>query len=538
MIATLVNHAWWCAVTPSAHRFRRALQCPAEAQANVLRRIIRANEHTAFGHDHAFASIHSPEDFVRKVPVRSYDELTPWIDRIVKGEHGVLTTEPVMRLVPSSGSTAARKLIPFTKSLKREFNAAIAPWIEDLFRQRPDLARGPAYWSITPAISATTNQQARGPIPIGFDDDREYLGGVLASVVGKAMAVRPEIARTRHMDAFRYATLLSLLRTPNLRLVSVWHPSFFTLLLGALARNWDRLLDDVATGECSSEHQSHTERSLFSARPQPTRAKLLFQARPGDIAAIWPALSLISCWADAAAAAPAHALMDRCTGAVLQPKGLLATEGVVSIPMNRHHPLAVRSHFLEFVDEVGNAHPAHQLREGPTYQVLLTTGAGLYRYRLGDLVRVDGFIANTPSVRFLGRSDGTSDLVGEKLSEAFAGRAIEQWCALYNHRPTFAMLAPSADREPRRYTLFLSISNPHAAHNLDALEQLLRDNPHYDWARRCGQLAPLTLRPVNDNAFEQYAAALVARGMRLGDIKPTRLSARDDWETVFESRSH
>ena len=57
----------------------------------------------------------------------------------------------VERLVPTSGSTAAAKLVPFTADLRGEFTTAIDAWLVDLFMARPALMGGPAYWSISPA---------------------------------------------------------------------------------------------------------------------------------------------------------------------------------------------------------------------------------------------------------------------------------------------------------------------------------------------------------------------------------------------------
>ena len=66
---------------------------------------------------------------------------------------------------------------------------------------------------------------------------------------------------------------------------------------------------------------------------------------------------MISCWADAAGAAPAAALASRFPSAVLQPKGLLATEGFVSLPLAAAGGavLSARSHFFEFF-EAGDEH--------------------------------------------------------------------------------------------------------------------------------------------------------------------------------------
>src|SRR5204863_2994 len=75
-------------------------------------------------------------------------------------------------------------------------------------------------------------------------------------------------------------------------------------------------------------------------------------------------------------AAPAAAsLSAKLSGLDVQPKGLLATEGVVSIPFQGQHPIAVRSHFYEFEDEQdksGRIFGAPELKPGRSYRVLIT----------------------------------------------------------------------------------------------------------------------------------------------------------------------
>ena len=88
----------------------------------------------------------------------------------------------------------------------------------------------------------------------------------------------------------------------------------------------------------------------------------------------------------------------------IQPKGLLATEAIVTLPFRCLTPLAVRSHFFEFLRD-GRPYLAHQLVPGEVYSVVVTTGGGLYRYRLEDKVQVNGFVERTPSLAFLGKED-------------------------------------------------------------------------------------------------------------------------------------
>ncbi|MDB5321624.1 MAG: auxin-responsive promoter [Phycisphaerales bacterium] len=534
MKAALANAAWCLASAPSCAAFARALHDPARAQEAILRRYLAANADTAFGREHGFADIRTPDQFARRIPPRDYDELRPWIERIRRGEPRVLTVAPVRRLVPTSGSTAARKLIPYTDEMQQELNHAIGPWIVDLYRQRPLALVGPAYWSVTPLAEDSNTVAPDSTIPIGFDDDAAYLGGWRKHLVDAAMAVPAGLQNIRAIDAWRYLTLLFLLRRRDLSVISVWHPSFLELLLRALKDEWPRLLIDIAVGGCAV--RAHVPAALATAaqgRPNPRRAKELEHLGP-DAARIWPGLAILSCWADAGAEAAAHALAQRLPGVTIQPKGLIATEGVISIPYRGQHPLAIRSHFFEFEDEAGRVSLAPDLKPGSTYQVLLTTAGGLCRYRLHDLIRVDGHVARTPSIRFVGKAGLISDRMGEKLTEGFVVDVLSRLFAKWPFRPTFAMLAPDLDADGCRYTLYTDAdARPGLATALDAL---LAANPQYAYCRRLGQLRPPRIFRLTDDPYVAYCLRLQTTGQRLGDIKPAVLSRLDDWPSHFAGR--
>src|SRR2546429_9039855 len=97
-----------------------------------------------------------------------------------------------------------------------------------------------------------------------------------------------------------------------------------------------------------------------------------------ETAALWPHLRLISCWTTAESARIVPEIKQRFPGVAIQGKGLLATEGVVSIPIETYEGCvaALTSHFLEFIDESGKCWLISQLEEGAAYSVLLTTGGG------------------------------------------------------------------------------------------------------------------------------------------------------------------
>ena len=529
-VAALANAAWLAASVPAWRRFRRALEGPEETQRGILRRLLSENAASAYGRAHGFGDIRSYEQFRARVPIVEYDALEPWIARIMRGEKSVLTREPVTRLVPTSGSTGGRKLIPFTAALQREFNAAIGPWMLDLCRAHPAVACGPAYWSISPTMPATAEASA---VPIGFDDDSAYLGGIRRRLVEATLAAPSALRLVSDIGTARYLTLLCLLRQPELRLVSVWHPSFLTLLLETLRERWDEWDADVTNGGCTRAAGLPPEiRRAVDAPPMPQRARELRRLGPADAHALWPHLQIVSCWGDAQAALAFADLQRRLPRVVIQRKGLLATEAFVSIPFRGRHPVAVASHFFEFTDARGEVRLAHELRAGETYEVIVTTAGGLWRYRLGDLVEVDGSIAATPSLRFLGRGGSGSDLCGEKLAEPFVTRAIATACAALGCTPRFAMLAPEEDAAGRwGYTLFAEGELPP---DLTArLDGELRANPHYALCRDLGQLGPLRCFRIAGGAGEAFCRAGVAAGQRLGDIKPRALSPRTDWRSHF-----
>ena len=87
---------------------------PIETQQKVFEKLI-TDAHTAFGKAHQFAEIKTYEDFVARVPVRDYEALRPYIDRVVEGEKNVLWRGKPLYFAKTSGTTSGAKYIPITK---------------------------------------------------------------------------------------------------------------------------------------------------------------------------------------------------------------------------------------------------------------------------------------------------------------------------------------------------------------------------------------------------------------------------------------
>jgi hypothetical protein len=522
--STVANALWTATNLPFYLRFRQSLLCPERIQNRILQSYIRRNRDTEFGRAHGFETIRTYDEFTAHVPLWDYESIKPWMDRIVAGDAEVMTTDPVTHLIPTSGSSGARKLIPFTSSLQDEFNAAIGAWLFDVWRRHPTVACGPSYWSITPALNQAQNETTK--IPVGFDSDASYLSGARRWLANAVMAVPPEVGKISDVEAFRYITLLLLMRNADLRLISVWHPSFLTLLLDTLRERYSELVCDIRSGCCCYQ----SDMPALNLKPDPKRAQQLQAADPKQPTTIWPHLQMVSCWGDAAAEAGCVTLEHLFPTTMVQRKGLLATEAFVTIPFAEQKPVAITSHFFEFIDSHEKVRRVHELSQGETYEIVVTTAGGLWRYRLGDRVIVDGFCDECPSLTFVGRSNDISDLCGEKLSEHFVRQSFDE---LFEAAPpAFVMLAAQCPESGPHYTLYIETEG--SDNIVIQLETLLRRNPNYAYCRDLGQLKPLELFKIRGNGYAQYASHMASKGQRLGDIKPVALSRTSDWNVVFD----
>lgn len=97
------------------HKTQKWVNNPIEIQQKVFQSLIQEAQNTQFGQAHHFAEIKSFEDFAKAVPVRDYEELRPYVDRVVKGEENILWKGKPLYFAKTSGTTSGAKYIPLTK---------------------------------------------------------------------------------------------------------------------------------------------------------------------------------------------------------------------------------------------------------------------------------------------------------------------------------------------------------------------------------------------------------------------------------------
>lgn len=462
---------WWASCWPETLAFTHACGSVARTQRAQLSRILAQAVPSTLARKWRLSGCENWDEFRARVPLSQYCDYQESIERIRGGESNLLSRQPVHLLEPTSGSQSV-KLIPYTPGLRQEFQRGIAAWVGRLFAQCPALLTGRHYWSITPPVKFHARSDDR--VPVGFDHDSQYLAGFSGRLVQRIMAVPPTVLQA---EDYLEATLDALLACPDLSMVSVWSPSLWLMLMERLQER---------RGLCAAQ--------------------------------CWPRLACISCWADAYSArflTELHRLFPACW---LQPKGLIATEAFCSLPWGHSPVLAVRSHAFEFLDNQGRSRLAHEVTQGEEYELAVTTSGGLYRYRLGDRVRVTGYFREAPRLEFRGRVDDVVDRFGEKLSQAEVLRALPPGCD--------GMLGYETER--RAYVLFSQ--HPAVGQWAAELEKHLQQHHfHYRVCRSQGQLKALGAYRLASGSWEAYFARTVEMGQRPGDCKPPPIAPGENW---------
>lgn len=512
----MLRHDFLHLATAAGHRrFLRGRSSMEAVQRHKLSQLLTDVAKSATGEQRGIKSEWQWEDFSSRLPVSSYDDWSAAILASQETANFQLSRSPLVRYQPTSGSTSAIKWIPYTKRFLSELDAAISPWVHNLYTHFPALKRGNHYWSMS-WVPTEQRSQMREDI----NDDSQLMSFGKRLMSGLTQSVPQGVSLAQTSDDSLFATLAYLAADEKLAMLSVWSPTFALGMLKALSRWRGALAVVLKEGRWGD---SQKEQCLPSC-PRSLRAATLLQEwdgrlQPEFFRALWPRLALVSAWDTAASSSWATKLHALLPHAAFQGKGLWATEGVVTFPYQDQFLLAYQSHVYEFQDpDDGRVYAPWELEIGQQVMPLLSTGSGLLRYKLNDLVQVSGFMGGVPALKFLGRA-GTVDMVGEKLTSTAVAQAVSSINVPVSAVPVCTVAVDDTGNGLPGYVLLLegTLTEP-KAQIATRLEVALQQHFHYQLARNLNQLAPVSC--VVDPAMrERYLDQCRQRGMIEGNIK-------------------
>lgn len=538
----LANFVWMGYLWVKSRTFFKEFESAEEIQNRKLIHYIGQNSSSRFGIEHNFKEIDSIEEYRKNVPVSEYKDIEQYCIEICSGKESVLTSEMVKLVEPTSGTTSPSKYIPYTESLKKEFMEGVMPWIFDTYMRKKKLLFSKAYWSISPKVK----KEEKNGVTVGFENDSEYFSKFENMIFKTLFPVSDSIAEIEDIEDFRYVTITLLTAEKNLGFISVWNPTFFTLLAESFFKNSNQIIEDIKNGKLNppngtivpEEISTRFKKNRKRAEELKKITEILDKSR--WFKQIWKNFSCLSCWTDSNSAEYAERAEELVGSDKIEGKGLLATECIVSIPIQGKTVVSYRSHFFEFIEqERGEIKLLGELEDGREYIVVVTTGGGLYRYNLGDIVKVTGFYRGVPQIKFMGKSGKISDYFGEKLTEGFAASVIKEIREKYGVKPEFIFIAP-CKKEQFCYMVYVEPGKNEKIElykkAVEAIEESFRRNFHYNYARELGQINRLELFLIESDGVEDYLKIKRESGMKLGDIKVSILETKDLFSGKFKEK--
>ena len=487
--------------------FLQKLKEPAKTQQKLLKTLLQDLSQTEYGKQYKISSNHTFLEFNLNVPIIVYEDLKSFIAKMQKqNQPNILTTQKPIYWETTSGSTSYKKLIPYNSNLLQSFENAFKIWVSDLILgQKIKLQKAKIFFSISP-VSAEFYQENK----TNFKSDFEYLGKFLHWVL-KFFVINIPI--TNNLNSFQEKLSLCLLEEENLEIISIWSPSYLLAILDYIKKNFLVLLPQI--------------------KKSSRREKLLVLSKQKSInwQKVWPNLQLISCWTSAGAINSAKYLASLFPKTRMQGKGLLCTEAPLTIPIGKENlylPL-ITEVFFEFLDSEGNIKLVENLEIGNIYELIISQKGGLFRYKNGDLVKCIQYFKNTktPCLEFIGRSNKTIDLVGEKLTEHFINSIFYKLNREVQNENKFnscSFLLPFSDgKTVNKYFLIVeknitnnTFANLNFAKNF---EKELRKSHHYNLARSLNQISQLELKEVKDLLSKVQVFFSEYKQIKIGDLK-------------------
>ena len=405
--------------------FLRAHQNTAQVQDDLLAELIARHGETDFARDHSFHAIRTYDDFRSAVPVRSYEDMQPYMDRVFQGQTSALfpAGEKIMMFSRTSGTTGRPKHIPvtgrFLASMRRGWNVFGLRAIRD----------HPAAWlrgilHITSPMTETTSPTG---LPCGA------ISGLLAQTqkrIVHRMYVVPQIVATIPDPTAKYYTTLRCGVGRDVSFITTANPSSTIKLIETGQAHAERLIRDVADGTLTPPGVVPADiASRLRFRPDRRLAARLAEGirRDGQLMPrhFWD-LAFLANWTGGTLQLYLPRLAELFGDVSVRDIGLLASEGRFSVPLEDHTSAGVAEitgNFLEFIPAEHRDQAdwptvrAHELDVGGEYFLVVTNWAGLWRYNLDDRVRVVGRMGQSPVLEFLSRGTHTANITGEKITE-------------------------------------------------------------------------------------------------------------------------
>lgn len=395
----------------------------------VLKSLLNKNQDTDYGKRYSFAEVTSLEDYQAKVPVSDYDIYAPFVELTSRiGEHDIVTSSRPFAYSLTSGTLGVPKRFPITKE-------HIKPYVK-IFEKLVLSAQGKTLL-LFDSISGYKKYYDKSDLDtilgaILLVDKKKLEGNVLKELFHQNKIVNPNpVLYPSELTNQTYVRLIFALREKKLeQIISPFSLGIWEMFK-CMEENWESLVDDIKNGTINGDidiTQAEADRISTYITPDLARADelaaIFSNGFDSSIAKrIWPNLKRVI----AASSGPFKIYADRYSdylqGVEIDNGFYAASEAIIgrAIGEDGLFELLEDNSVFEFV-EVDNTESTPvfscDVETGKLYEVLVTSDAGLYRYRLTDVVSIEKVENEKVYLKYVGRSKNRFALNGNMVYES------------------------------------------------------------------------------------------------------------------------
>ncbi len=526
----------------------QAAKDPMHAQLSFLKQLVKENANTEFGKEHQFNKINSYEDYCRLVPIQSYESLSPYFTKQDKLKEASINSQQPFMYAVTSGTTGASKLIPILdKTVKQnKKHQKLFTYIQ--YRDNPGTFSGKMLGIVSPAIEGYTEP-----------------GTPFGSVSGVLYKNMPPIMKSKYVLPFeifsienydlKYQLILRIALTyKDITYFVTANPSTLLLLNKILNEDISVLVNEIEQGGFREYETLPKNIQTFitkNLKPNSDRAnelrQLILNKKEITFADVWPQLQTVVTWTGGSCGIAIDAVKQKLPAITkVIELGYMATEvrGTITIDAEKNLGLpTIQDNFFEFVErddwenENHNFLTIDQLSKGKEYYIFITTGSGLYRYFINDIVRVNGKIENTPTLQFIQKGKGVTSITGEKLYECQVIESMKLTEKEFNFSNIFYMML--ANKIHSNYELFIETPDNFEP-PLDAIRDYIESclcklNIEYQSKLASGRLKPLSLYHIQSGTRESFKKFYIEKGQKESQFKIVALQYKDELEFDFDN---
>lgn len=511
---------------------------PMKSQEDFLLKLLQDNKDTEFGKRYNFETIDSIQEYCKRVPVSKYDDYSADIERMaIKGEKNVLSAYPINHFSKSSGTMGNPKYIPYSDVMAAKSSPYTLPYIFAMLDK---------HGLLSPRKSINLVESVLTILPSGLTYGA-YSGKAIQdskSMFEKLNTPPVEVIIPKGKMNIRYLQSFYALKDKDLGLGMCAFYSYYLEVLRFIEKNWEMLADDIENGtfnesiEIPEDQREILEKKLKPDSKRATEIREIFNSPVQPIVPkLWPNFKALIGVGTASFRTYTEKLKTYFGPTVhFYMLGLAASEGIFSVPINidlGEAVLVADSIFFEFLpegsDDLSEIYTLDKLEVGKNYELIITNLSGFYRYRMRDIIRVEGMYKNTPTIEFCYRADETVNLVGEKTTEYALREVVRKSSEECGIETVDYCMYPNADSEPVRYE-FLVEPTSYLPDNFDsnALREaidrnLAIANPSMGDKINRGIVGKSKLFMLQEETNLLYRDIMILKGTASAQLKPPRI---------------